>query len=610
MYKYNRITSFLTILFIIAGINQLSFAQSIELVKDIKPGYKNSYPHKFTIVDEELYFVADHLGYPDLYGIWKTNGFEAGTHLVKDLDNPEISSNYLEFTAFNGQLVFTAASTEQNVGFELWITDESLDQVSLIKDIYEGEDSGYPNQITAYGNTLLFFASSLNSENERTGQELWRSDGTPAGTFMVKEIMPGVNPGVGIDGYNSSAILNGIYYFAAKGPGEEIGESYIGGLELWRSDGTEEGTYIVKDLTPTYEIPYGPGWSRPHNLTYFKNKLIFSAYGDGVGNELYQTDGTEAGTTVLKDIFPNDGSGTPCGNSSISSYPSDFLVTPNLIYFFACDGTHGREMWVTNGTEEGTKMIIDMTPGPDGTSITHQTAFHDMMFFVYDDGDENHGNELWRTDGTAEGTVLVKDIATGVDVFERANNSDPADLTVVHRIVDLLYFSAWTPEHNRELWVTDSSTEHTRLVEEMYAGDFFGGNPHNLFYFDSTLFFSATSNNFAPGYSNTGYELWKLNYVQTSVESQNENIGYKLNQNYPNPFNPSTTITYSISEQGNVSLKIFDVLGKDVMVLLNEEKPRGNYRVEFDASTLPGGIYFYRLQSGKYVETKQLVLSK
>lgn len=612
MCNYCKIRSVLTILFVVSCFYQSSFAQTyIQLVKDIRVGYKGSTPHKITPVGEVAYFVAEELGYPSSFGIWKTNGIEAGTQLVVDLDNPDISFNYGELTNFNGELVFRAASTEKYVGQELWITDNSLDGISLVKDIFVGDDSGWPNQITVYGNILLFFASSTNSEGERTGQELWRSDGTNVGTVMVKNIRPGTEPGVGVDGYSSSAILNGIYYFAARGPVQNYwtGADSLeaAGLELWHSDGTREGTNPLIDLTPTHTIPYGYDWSRPHNLTNFKNGIIFSAYGTDKGNELWWTDGTYDGTTILKDIFPNDGSGTPCGNSSISSFPGEFVATPNYIYFFACDGTHGRELWVTNGSEVGTKMISDFTPGPEGTIITEATAFHDMLFFVYDDGDENHGNELWRTDGTVEGTILVKDIGTGVDVFESANNSNPAELTVVN---NLLYFSAWSPDYGRELWVTDSTRHGTRLVEEMYPGDYWGGDPQHLAYFDSTLFFCATSDNFVPGLPYTGYELWKIGYSATSIDSESKNIDFRLNQNYPNPFNPSTTITYSISEQANVSLKIFDVLGEEVKVLLNERKPKGSYQIEFDASTLPSGIYFYRLQSGDYLETKKLVLIK
>jgi hypothetical protein len=85
---------------------------------------------------------------------------------------------------------------------------------------------------------------------------------------------------------------------------------------------------------------------------------------------------------------------------------------------------------------------------------------------------------------------------------------------------------------------------------------------------------------------------------------------FVLEQNYPNPFNPSTTITYSVPVKARVSLKVFNSLGEVVTVLINEEKAAGSYEVEFDATRLPSGIYYYQLQTGSFVETKKMILLK
>jgi len=90
---------------------------------------------------------------------------------------------------------------------------------------------------------------------------------------------------------------------------------------------------------------------------------------------------------------------------------------------------------------------------------------------------------------------------------------------------------------------------------------------------------------------------------------------FKLYQNYPNPFNPSTKIRFTIpqgerSETQDVILKVFDVLGSEVAILVNEEKSSGNYEVEFNASSLPSGVYFYQLKAGPYIETKKMILMK
>lgn len=85
---------------------------------------------------------------------------------------------------------------------------------------------------------------------------------------------------------------------------------------------------------------------------------------------------------------------------------------------------------------------------------------------------------------------------------------------------------------------------------------------------------------------------------------------FALFQNYPNPFNPSTTIKYQIPELNFVTLKVYDVLGNEIITLVNEKKPIGNYEIEFNAPELPSGIYFYSLQAGNYVDTKKMILLK
>ncbi|GBD86948.1 hypothetical protein BMS3Abin03_00873 [bacterium BMS3Abin03] len=87
-------------------------------------------------------------------------------------------------------------------------------------------------------------------------------------------------------------------------------------------------------------------------------------------------------------------------------------------------------------------------------------------------------------------------------------------------------------------------------------------------------------------------------------------VNYLIFQNYPNPFNPSTTIKYQVPERSFVTIKVFDVLGNEVATLINEEKPVGTYEVVFEAAGLSSGIYYYRLQAGNYIETKEMILLK
>ena len=107
----------------------------------------------------------------------------------------------------------------------------------------------------------------------------------------------------------------------------------------------------------------------------------------------------------------------------------------------------------------------------------------------------------------------------------------------------------------------------------------------------------------------------KYEYSQTVEVNWSPFTTYKLEQNYPNPFNPGTMIKYSIpskvkSERSNVVLKVYDILGNEVVTLVNEAKPAGSYEVEFNASKLPSGVYFYQLKTGEFVQTRKMVLMK
>jgi len=115
----------------------------------------------------------------------------------------------------------------------------------------------------------------------------------------------------------------------------------------------------------------------------------------------------------------------------------------------------------------------------------------------------------------------------------------------------------------------------------------------------------------------TAYDIWPEDFIPTSVKDEKEIIHEKflLNQNYPNPFNPTTTIKYIIpivktTHELSLQLKVYDVLGKEVVALVNEKKSSGVYEVEFDASELTTGIYFYTLSSGNFVQTKKMLLLK
>jgi hypothetical protein len=101
-----------------------------------------------------------------------------------------------------------------------------------------------------------------------------------------------------------------------------------------------------------------------------------------------------------------------------------------------------------------------------------------------------------------------------------------------------------------------------------------------------------------------------LSEMISSVGKPDLPTQFILNQNYPNPFNPTTTINYSVPKSGIVKIKVYDLLGREVATIVNENKPAGNYNIEFNASKLTSGIYFYRMEAGSFSQTKKLLLLK
>jgi hypothetical protein len=85
---------------------------------------------------------------------------------------------------------------------------------------------------------------------------------------------------------------------------------------------------------------------------------------------------------------------------------------------------------------------------------------------------------------------------------------------------------------------------------------------------------------------------------------------FRLYQNYPNPFNPTTTISFNLPKQSHITLKVYNILGQEVAILMNEVKSAGSYREVFNASSLPSGVYVYKLTAGSYIETKKMLLLK
>ncbi len=417
--------------------------EGTQLVKDINPGSNdygnanNSFPRDLTEFNDQLYFTAQ--GGDERSGLWVSDGTTEGTHLVKDIYPGSIAFYSDSLTEFNDQLYFAAAG-DAETGDELWVSDGTTEGTHLVKDIYPGSNndgnanSSSPGDFTEFNDQLYFTA-----QDGENGYELWVSDGTTEGTQLVKDIYSGISD----YGYanNSSPLyftkLNDQLYFSASD-----GDN---GRELWVSDGTTEGTQLVKDIY-SGSNDYGNAFSSyPRYFTKLNDQLYFAADDAENGRELWVSDGTTEGTHLVKDINPG----------SNSSYAKDLSEFNDQLYFTADDGENGSELWVSDGTTEGTHLVKDINPGSDDYGYAKSSypsnfiEFNDQLYFAASDGE--NGYELWVSDGTTEGTHLVEDINPGSD--GSVNNK-------FTEFNDQLYFAAENAENGQELFklIIDDST--------------------------------------------------------------------------------------------------------------------------------------------------------
>jgi ELWxxDGT repeat protein len=401
-----------------------------------------------------------------------------------------ISTNGLtditSFYEFGGKLYFGANNGTD--GTELWVTDGTLAGTSMIKDIFQGPDYGTPDHFMSAGGKLFFTA-----DDGAGVYQLWNTDGTDAGTVKVKAIAP-----------SSFTAMNGLLFFvASNGP-------Y--GVELWKTDGTTAGTVIVKDIRT------GSASSSPASLTNVNGTLFFTADDDGSGHkDLWKTDGTDAGTQKVKDL--DNASGTPLvavdgtlfftakltgygrelwksdgttngtvmvkdirvgnGDGFVETAASHFASINGFLYFVADDGTSGKELWKSDGTDAGTVMVKDIWSGTNFSTPDNLINVNGTLFFTADNG--IYGTELWKSNGTEAGTTMVKDI--------NANGS--IDLLHPTAVGAVLYFTADDGTHGNELWKSDGTETGTLLTKDIHPLG--SSSPSSLTVFNNRLVFVATT---------------------------------------------------------------------------------------------------------------------
>lgn len=391
-----------------------------------------------TVFNNKIYFTG--VTATNGYELWVTDGTVAGTQLIKDIATGAGSSSPRDFYVFNSAVYFFAKTDA--AGVELWKTDGTSTGTVMVKDINPGADSSYSISANFKDNNGILYFSA---DDGTHGNELWKTDGTSAGTVIVKDINPGSGSS---DPSNITAYTTSIVFSADDG---------THGAEPWISNGTAAGTNMIKDINTIATVG-----SNPTGFVVFNNKVLFTVLDILSGSfQLYTTDGTSANTTVLANVF---------------AFLTNGVILNSKLYFPGQDNAHGLEIWSTDGTAAGTTLFKDINPGSNSSDCIflvsyaigssdivfgNSNLYNGKIFFIADDG--THGTELWVTDGTIGNTVLVKDINSGTgSAFD--------NFTGYFYTTSGLYFAADDGTSGNELWKSDATTAGTTKVIDIYSG--------------------------------------------------------------------------------------------------------------------------------------------
>jgi ELWxxDGT repeat protein len=424
----------------------------LELVKDINPGTDSSNPQSLTLVGDTVYFRSYN-------ALGKSDGTSEGTSLVKVLP-PSSSGSLTQWKLMNvgGTLYFTVPIDVYD--HELWKSDGTeagtvrIAPTVRLNSRSPGQSLGVDNSsfITEVGGVLYF--SGVEAGNDL---ELWRSDGTTTGTYRVKDIRPGSASSMP----NNFVNVNNALYFSANDGASNF--------ELWRSDGTEAGTVRVKDAAPGSAVSY------PHNLTNVSGTLYYSTrdfFSTSFG--LWKSYGTEAGTELVRGFHRS---------------PKYLTNINGVLYFSGMAFSAPSQLWKSDGTTAGTVQVGTVpNSGPHGL-----TNIDGALYFGA------AGGELWRSDGSAAGTIRIKDI--------RPQFSD-SKLSLMTNVAGRLYFRANDGTTGEELWRSDGTAAGTAPVRLAVGGPL--RDPAGIIPFGSQLVVSGAQ-------PEVGAELFSRQFVVNEV---------------------------------------------------------------------------------------------
>jgi uncharacterized delta-60 repeat protein len=354
-------------------------------------------------------------------GFYRTNGTPGGTFLVKRLPfvgAATVAGDRLYFATGNG----------------VWSSDGTAPGTIQVLP-FNGQDGwSHAGGFTAMGGDVYFFADTRGA-----GSGLWKTDGTPAGTSLVS---PFFGDTLTAAGATLTAAGNAVYFV---GPDEA--PSF--GKELWKSDGTAAGTVMVRNIDPLYgSMDFVT--SEPRPMAALGDKLVFMAHEQGVNYyNPYVTDGTAAGTVRLS------------ADAGAYGYLTNF---GGAVYFSGFDAAGHQEVWKTDGTPAGTTLVKELPNQASGYAnrMTQLTFSGGALYFVARNGDFRCN--LWKTDGTAAGTVVVKGSATGQrwsDIFDPADAGGTLGFIVADADVLSGAYSVWT---------SDGTTAGTAKLRDTFLG--------------------------------------------------------------------------------------------------------------------------------------------
>jgi len=364
--------------------------------------------------------------------------------------------------------------------------------------------------------------------------------------FLVKDINQGIIPGRGSDPAAMTE-MNGVLFFTA--------DDGVHGRELWRSDGSEQGTLLVKDIRSGSSSSIGL-------LTEMNGMLFFPANDGQHGDELWKSDGSEQGTVLVKDIRLGSASFVP---------PTSLTEVNGMLFFYADDWLHGVELWKSDGSEQGTVLVKDIRPGY-GSSGFFMFEVNGTLFLRANDG--VHGDELWKSDGSEQGTVLVKDIRIGW-------GSDPVWVTAAN---GMLFFTAKDGVHGRELWKSDGTEVGTLLIKDIKEG--FG---------DSFLDYLGDVNG-VPFFSGNdglnGYELWKSDGSEAgTVLVKDINPGTAFS--YPGAIANVNGTHFFVASEGIHGSELWKTDGSEAgTVLVKDINPGISWSIPAGLTNVNGMLFF------------------